>query len=64
MLYILIKMSVDISYLSGSPVGPLEHSLGGQGLQKCVDCSAGCPPYRSWTCDSSSQIAFWISCVT
>ena len=41
MLYILIGMSVDISFLSGSPVGLIADPLGGQGLKKCGDCSAG-----------------------
>ena len=38
--------------------------LSGQGLQKCVGCSAGWPAYRSWTCDSSSPVVFWIRCAT
>ena len=41
MPYILIIMSVDISYLSGSPVRPLTEPLNGQGLQNLFDCSAG-----------------------
>ena len=38
MPYIIIIMSLDVSYLAGWPVGALKERLSGQGLQTFVHC--------------------------